>query len=87
MASKDGLMGGQVGWGDRSGEVSTSKLIYSFNKICIDHHHMPGTALGTGVARERKQAEALSMWGHLPSLEASPAFYAIPTEANKESSE
>ena len=68
MASKDDLMGGQVGWGDRPGEVSTSKLIYSFNKICIAHHYMPGTALGTGVPQERKQAEALSVWGHLPSL-------------------
>lgn len=87
MASKDGLKGGQVGWGDRSGEVSTSKLIYSLNKICIDHHHMPGTALGTGVPQERKQAKALSVWGHLPSLEASPAFYAAPTDANTEPSE
>ena len=34
-----------------------------------------------------EQAKALSMWGHLPSLEASPAFYAAPTDANTEPSE
>ena len=67
--------------------MSISKLIYSFNKTCIDHHHMPGTALGTGVPQETRQAKALSSWGHLPSLEASPAFYAAPTDANTESSE
>lgn len=53
-ASKDGFMGahdirGQAGRGDKSGEMSTAKLIYSFNKIRIDHHHEAGAALGTGV--------------------------------------
>lgn len=40
----------QVGRGDKPGEMSTLKLIYSSNKVCVGPHYVAGALLGTGGA-------------------------------------
>ena len=38
----------QEGRGDKPRQMSTSKLIYPSNKICIGHQYVPDTVLDTG---------------------------------------